>query len=135
MVLGLLGRPFLLLMVTAAATLALAGTAFTNSVTAPTSTTSTSASVIGEFTVSTVAFNLNTTDPRRVDSITFTIVNPGTTPSFVRVKPVSTGTTWYTCSLTPSGGNQNATCATTSPQWTLVTGLTNMTSLTIVIRD
>jgi hypothetical protein len=134
MVVGLLGRPFLLLMVTAAATLALAGTAFTNSVTTPTSTTSTSASVIGEFTVSNVAYNLNTTDPRNVDSITFTIVNPGTTPSFVRVQPVSGGS-WYVCSLAPSGGDQNATCITTSPQWTLVTGLTNMTSLTIIIRD
>lgn len=131
---GLLGRPLLLLAVTAAATLSLAGTAFTNSVSAPTSTSSTSASVIGEFTVTNVAYNLNTTDPRNVDSITFTIVNPGTTPSFVRVQPV-TGGDWYVCSLSPSGGNQNATCLTSSPQWTLVTGLTNMTSLTIVIRD
>jgi len=135
MVLALLGRSFWLTLVTAVATLSIAGTAFTNSVTPPTSRTSTAANVIGEFTVTNVAYNLNTTDPRRVSSITFTIVNPGTTPSFVRVKPVSTGTTWYVCSLVTSGANRNATCNTTSPQWTLVSGLTNMTSLTIVIRD
>lgn len=133
--LGLFGRPFLLLTVAAAATLAFAGTAFTGSVTPPTSRAASGASVIGEFTVNTVAYNLNTTDPRKVDSITFTIVNPGTTPSFVRVRPVSTTTNWYTCSLVTSGLDRLATCNTTSPQWTLVTGLTNMTSLAIVIRD
>lgn len=133
--LGLFGRPFLLLTVAAAATLAFAGTAFTNGVTPPSSHTSTAASVIGEFTVSNVAYNLDTTDPRKVASITFTIVNPGTTPTFVRVRPVSSTTNWYTCSLVTSGADRLATCNTTSPQWTLVTGLTNMTSLAIVIRD
>jgi hypothetical protein len=131
------GRGFWITAIAAAATLSFAGSAFTNSVTAPALTSNAGGvAVIGEFSVDTanVTYTLDTTDPRNVTQVVFTILAPGTTPTFVRIRPVSTGS-WYTCTLAPSGPNQIATCATTSPQWTLVTGLTNMTSLSIVIRD
>ena len=131
-----LGRPFWLMVVAACATLSIASTAMTNSTAVPTTTTSTGASAIGKFTVSTVKWNLDTTDPRKVATITFTIVAPGTTPSLVRIKPVSTGTTWYTCNApVVNGADRDVTCPTTSPQLTVVSGLTNQTSLSIVIRD
>lgn len=132
-----LGRPFWLIVVAAFATLSIAGTAMTNSATVPTTTTSTGAGTIGKFTVSTVKWNLDTTDPRNVSTITFKIVAPGTTPTLVRIKPVSTGTTWYTCNApVVNGADRDVTCPTTSPtQLTVVSGLTNMTNLQIVIRD
>lgn len=131
-----LGRPFWLIVITAAATLSIAGTAMTGSTAVPTTRTSTGAATIGKFTISTVKWNLSTTDPRQVSTITFKIVNPGTTPSLVRIKPVSTGSTWYTCN-TPvvNGADRDVTCPTTSPQLTVVSGLTNMTNLQVVIRD
>jgi hypothetical protein len=129
------GRGFWIVLIAAVATMSLAGTALTNSISAPAKTSSASAAAaIGEFTFDQVAYNLNTTDPRRVDSITFRILNQGTVPGVIRARPVSTGS-WYACSGVISAPHVLATCNTTSPQWTLVSGLTNMTSLTVVIRD
>ena len=49
---------------------------------------------------------------------------------------MSTGTTWYTCNApVVNGADRDVTCPTTSPQLTVVSGLTNQTSLSIVIRD
>lgn len=130
------GRAFWVTAIAAIATMSFAGTAMTNSGTLPSSTNSSySTGAIGEFTATGVAYNLNTTDPRKVDSITFTLGTSGTTPTFVKVRPVSSTTNWYTCSLSGSAPSFTATCNTTSPQWTLVSSLTNMTSLSIVVRD
>jgi len=136
MVLFAFGRTFWIAAVAALAATSLTGTALTSALGgSQASQTSTSAQAItGGYTVTNIAYNLNVTRPARVDSITFTIVAPGHNPSIVRVQPV-TGGTFYTCNTAPSGPDYNATCATTSPQWTLVTNLTNMTALTIVIRQ
>lgn len=129
------GRGFWIVLIAAAATLSFAGTAVTSGLAAPAKTSAaTSSAAIGEFTFDQIAYSLNTTDPRRVDTITFRILNQGTVPGVIRVRPVSTGS-WYACSGVISAPHVLATCNTTSPQWTLVSGLTNMTSLTIVIRD
>ena len=129
------GRTFWLAVIAAAAVTSFAGSAFTGTLAgAQTSKTSTSASVIGGYTVSNVAYTLNANTPANVDAITFTIVAPGSQPTFVKAQPV-TGGTFYTCTTVLSGADYNATCATTAPQWTLVSSLTNMTTLTIVIRQ
>ena len=131
----LFGRSFWVAAAAAMAVMSLAGSAWTSSLAGTqTSKTSSATAVIGGYTVNTVAYNTNSLTPANVTSITFKIVAPGAQPSFVKAQPV-TGGTWYTCSTLLSGADYNATCATTSPQWTLVTGLTNMTTLTIVIRQ
>lgn len=129
------GRTFWLAAIAAAAVVSFAGTASTSSLAGTqTPKTSTSAAVIGGYTVTTVAYTLNANTPANVSAITFKIVAPGAQPSFVRAQPV-TGGTFYTCSTVLNGVDYDATCATTSPQWTLVSSLTNMTTLTIVIRQ
>jgi len=131
----LFGRSFWVAAAAAMAVLSLAGSAWTGGLTGTqTSKTSAATAVIGGYTVNTVAYNTSSTTPANVTSITFKIVAPGAQPTFVKAQPV-TGGTWYTCSTVASGADYNATCATTAPQWTLVTGLTGMTTLTIVIRQ
>ena len=130
------GRAFWVTAIAAVATMSFAGTAITGSVTPPTSRANAATATIGKYTFGTPAYTLNTTDPRNVDSIVFTITSsPDTKPTFVKARPVSTTTNWYTCTVTGTSSPYTATCATTSPQWTLVNSLTNMTSLTIVARD
>ncbi len=132
---AMFGRTFWLAAAAALAVVSLAGFGQTRGLSGTqASTTATSAAVIGGFTVSNVGYTLNTDAPAQVDSITFTIVSPGSPPSIVRAQPVAGGT-FYTCSTSPSGADYIATCATTSPQWTLVSSLINMTTLTIVIRQ
>ena len=130
-----LGRTFWLAALAAVAVVSIVGSATAGGLGGDqTSATATSATVIGGYTVSNVGYTLSTTSPANVTAITFTIVAPGSQPTLVKAQPV-TGGTFYTCTTVASGSNYNATCATTSPQWTLVSSLTNMTTLTIVIRQ
>lgn len=68
---------------------------------------------ISGYTVTNIAYSLNATDPSNIDAVTFTLSAAATT---VKAKLVSTGSTWYTCSVVT--GN-NWSCATTSPQATV----------------
>lgn len=78
--------------------------------------------VISGYTVSAVSYELNTTNPANIDAVKFTLNAPATL-----VKIQLNGTDWYTC--TNSG--LNWTCATTSPQATVL----GATSLRVIASD
>jgi hypothetical protein len=88
-----------------------AGSAFTASNTVPNASLGQGANVISGYTVSSVVYTPNGTNPSNIDSVAFTI-SP-TTASSVEIQLVSGGA-WYTC----SNSSGSVTCATTSPQAT-----------------
>jgi hypothetical protein len=68
--------------------------------------------VVSGFTVTSVAFNLDATNPTLISSVTFTLDSAAT---LVKIRLVSTGTVWYSCT-----GTTAIICATTSPQATVL---------------
>jgi hypothetical protein len=88
-----------------------AGSAFTASNTVPNASLGQGSNTISGYTVSSVVYTPNGTNPANLDSVSFTI-SP-TTASSVEVQLVSGGA-WYTC----SNSSGSVTCATTSPQAT-----------------
>jgi hypothetical protein len=101
--------------VAAAAVMVLSITAFTESNTVPGATVGEGAGTISGYTITSVQYNLNTTTPSNVDSVTFTTSALANT---VKIKLVSSGSTWYTCATTNSPTNTTWSCGTTSPQAT-----------------
>lgn len=93
-----------------AATLAIGTYALTASNTVPGSQAGSGSGTISGYTASNVAYTLNSTDPRNIDQVAFTI---SPTTGTVKAQLVSGGS-WYSC--TNSSGS--VTCATTSPQAT-----------------
>jgi archaellin len=93
-----------------AAVVALAAYVFTATNTVPATNAGSGSGTISGYTVSSVAYTLNATNPQNVDQVAFTI---SPTTGTVKVQLVSGGS-WYSC--TNSGGS--VTCATTSPQAT-----------------
>jgi hypothetical protein len=93
------------------AVLSISGYAFTASNTVPNATLGQGTNTISGYTVSSVAYNLNSSNPANVDSVTFTI-SPSTA-STVKIQ-LASGGSWYSCTNT-SG---SVSCATTSPQAT-----------------
>lgn len=63
------------------------------------------AGVITGYDVSAVNYTLNTTNPSNIDSVAFTLDAPATS---VRIRLVSTGSTWFSCT-----GTTNIVCTTT----------------------
>jgi hypothetical protein len=86
--------------------------AFTASNTVPNASLGQGANTISGYTASSVAYNLNGSNPANLDSVSFTI-SP-TTASTVKIQ-LASGGTWYSCTNT-SG---SVSCATTSPQATV----------------
>ena len=70
---------------------------------------------ISGYTVSAVHYNLNASNPANIDSVTFTLNSAPVAGSKVKIKLVSAGSTWYSCTMTVA----DASCATTSPQATV----------------
>ena len=99
-----------LLAAAVAAVVAPAAYAFTAANTVPSSSAGSGAGAISGYTVSSVSYTLNATNPQNVDQVAFTI---SPTSGTVKVQVVSGGS-WYAC--TNSSGS--VTCATTSPQAT-----------------
>ena len=104
-------RRSLLLSAVTAVALSIGGYAFTASNTVPNASLGQGSNTISGYTVSSVAYSLNTTTPTNLDSVSFTI-SP-TTASMVKAQVVSGGS-WYSCTNT-SG---SVSCDTTSPQAT-----------------
>jgi hypothetical protein len=96
------------------AVLSVAGYAFTASNTVPNETLGQGSNTISGYTVSSVAYNLNTSNPANLDSVSFTIAP--TTATTVKIQLAAAGS-WYSCTNT-SG---SVSCATTSPQATAAT--------------
>ena len=66
--------------------------------TVPTSKGGDGAGTISGYTVSSIAFTANTTNPENIDAVTF---NTNTAPpagATVKAKLVAGGSTWYSCS-------------------------------------
>jgi hypothetical protein len=87
--------------------------------TVPGSNAGSGSGAISGYTVSNVAYTLNSTTPTNLDQVAFSITP--TTTSTVKAQ-LASGGTWYSC--TNSAGS--VTCNTTSPQAT-VAGATQLT--------
>jgi hypothetical protein len=87
--------------------LAVSAYAFAAANTVPVTKAGDGSGVISGYTVSNVAYNLNTTDPSTIDSVDFTLSAAATQ---AQIKLVAAGSTWYTCSIVT--GN-DWTCDTT----------------------
>jgi hypothetical protein len=104
-------RQALLLSAVVAVALSIGGYAFTASNTVPNATLGQGANTISGYTLTSVAYNLNASNPSNLDSVSFTI-SP-TTATSVKAQLAAAGS-WYSCTNT-SG---SVSCATTSPQAT-----------------
>ncbi len=118
-----------------AAFVALAGTAFTNSNSMPADTQAgDGARAITGYTVSNVHYNLNSTDPTDVDSVTFSLDSAPAAGSTMKIQ-LATGGVWYSC--TNSGAA--VTCATTDDAGTALVDeqatVTGATNLRVVVAD
>jgi hypothetical protein len=89
--------------------------------TVPGSTAGAGSGAISGYTVSSVAYTLNSTTPTNLDQVAFTIAP--TAASTVKIQ-LASGGSWYSCSN--SAGS--VTCNTTSPQATAAAA----TQLTVV---
>ena len=103
------------------AVLSVAGYAFTASNTVPNATLGQGSNTISGYTISSVAYNLNATNPANLDTVTFTI-SPATATT-VKVQLAAAGS-WYSC----TNASGSVSCATTSPLATAATA----TSLNVV---
>jgi hypothetical protein len=98
-----------LIVVLVAMVLAVSAYAFAAANTVPDTKAGAGSGTISGYTVSSVVYNLNSSDPSQLDSVNFTLDAAATT---VKIKLVAAGSTWYDCSVVT--GN-DWTCATTSP--------------------
>ena len=92
--------------------------------TVPASNAGSGSGTISGYTVSSIAYTLNSTTPTNLDQVAFTI-SPATA-STVKAQ-LASGGSWYSC--TNSSGS--VTCNTTSPQATAA----GATQLTVVAAD
>jgi hypothetical protein len=95
---------FALVLVLAGATYA-----FAAANTVPASKAGDGSGVISGYTVSAIHYNLNATTPTNIDSVTFTLNTAPVAGSVIKIKLVSAGTTWYTCTNVTT----TVTCTTT----------------------
>ena len=89
--------------------------------TVPNSTAGAGSGTISGYTVTNVAYTLNTTTPTNLDQVAFTIAP--TTASTLKVQ-LAAGGSWYSC----ANAAGSVTCNTTSPQATAAAA----TQLTVV---
>ncbi len=109
------------------AVVALAGFGFAASNTVPGSKAGDGAGTITGYVVSTVHYNLNATNPRNIDSVTFALDSAPVAGSTIRVKLVAAGASYYSC----TNAGVNVTCNTTSPQATVLAA----DELRVVVAD
>jgi hypothetical protein len=83
--------------------------AFTASNTVGTSRVGSGSQTISGYTISNISYQLNSSDPTKLDQVTFTIAPASATTVKIQL---TSGGAWYSC--TNSSGS--VTCATTSPQ-------------------
>lgn len=114
---------------TAVAAIAIVGGifAYTASNTVPASQAGEGQGTITGFVLSSVHYGLNASDATKVDSVTFTLDNTPAAGSTVKVKFVSSGSTWYSCTNVGTA----VTCNTTSPQAVAATA----DQLTVVVAQ
>lgn len=81
--------------------------AFADANTVPTTKAGSGAGAISGYTVSSVTYTLNSSDPSQLDAVNFTLDAAATT---VKIKLVAAGSTWYSCT---NSLNNDWTCDTT----------------------
>jgi hypothetical protein len=85
------------------------------------------AGTISGYTVTNVAYNLNSTNPANIDSVSFTLDASATT---VRIKLDSASSTYYpAANCTPSGNNW--TCTTILPSQATVAGANQLSVVSV----
>jgi hypothetical protein len=102
--------------------------AFAAANTVPTSKAGDGSGVISGYAVSVIHYNLNATTPTTIDSVTFTLDTAPAANSTLKIKLVSAGTTWYSC--TNSG-----TAVTCNNGSTLGAPVSTADSLEVVIAN
>lgn len=98
--------------------LAAGAVALTAANTVPASKAGDGSGTITGFTISNVDYVLNATNPGNIDSVTFTTDTAPGTGATVKIKLVSSGSDWYSCTMSGTPAI-NASCTTTSPQATV----------------
>jgi hypothetical protein len=114
-------RAYGILAAAIAIAIAAAGYAYTASNTVPDASLGQGANTISGYTISSVSYNTNASNPGNVDSVSFTISPAAAGTVKIQLAPAGS---WYSCTNT-SG---SVSCATTSPQATA----TAATSLNVV---
>ena len=107
-----------------AATIAVAGYAFTASNSVPETKAGDGAGVVSGYQVTSVHYVLDGTDPTKANSVTFSLDSTPVGGSTIKTK---VGATWYTC----TNAIAVVTCPTTSPQATVEP----IASLEVVVAD
>jgi hypothetical protein len=67
-----------------------------------------------------VVYTLNASTPQNINSVAFTTTTPITSGSTVRIKLVTAGSTWYTCTV---AGGTNVACTTSGASVNTADGL------------
>ena len=91
-----------------AGVMAVGGYAFTASNTVPTSKAGDGQAAISGYVLSSVNYDLNATDPTKMDAVTFTLNSTPAAGSTIKAQVVDGGT-WYDC----LSSGANVTCDTT----------------------
>jgi len=107
-------RARLFVVVLAVTVVALAVYAFSAANTVPGAKVGEGSGTISGYTISTVVYNLNASNPQNIDSVTF---NTDSLANTVKIQVVSAGS-WYSCTTTNGPINTAWSCATTAPQAT-----------------
>ncbi len=118
------------ILIVLALVLVLAGTtyAFAAGNTVPASKAGDGSGGISGYTVSTIHYTLNSSNPSTIDSVTLTLTTAPTAGSTIKIRLVSSGSTWYTCSAVGT----TVTCDNGS---TLGAPVDTANSLELVIAD
>jgi len=110
-----------------AGVMAVGGYAFTAGNTVPNTKAGDGTGTITGYTVSSVHYALNTTDPSTLDSVSFNLNSTPVAGSTVKAK---IGGTWYSCTV-PTASPNSSTCDTTADHPTVVSA----TTLEVVAAD
>ena len=103
-----------------------AGYAYTASSTVPNTNAGDGAGTISGYVVSTVKYNLNSSNPQNIDSVTFNLDSTPVSGSTIKMQLATAGS-WYSCTNVAAA----VTCTTTSPQATVVAA----TNLRVVVAQ
>ncbi|HET7767797.1 MAG TPA: hypothetical protein VFN74_03415 [Chloroflexota bacterium] len=130
MLINRIASPKFLAVLSLGAIIAVSGSGFAAANTVPTSKAGDGNAAISGYAVTNVHYTLNSTNPTNIDAVSFTLDSAPVAGSTIKVKLVSTGSDWYTC--TTSGTPAvNASCTTTSPQATVLAA----NDLRVVVAD
>ncbi|TAJ19020.1 MAG: hypothetical protein EPO65_07800 [Dehalococcoidia bacterium] len=109
----LFGRSFLMSAVAGATVMAVGGMAYTAANTVPATVAGSGSGAVSGYTISSIVYNVNASDPRNVDSITFSYSPSSPDPTRARVSG-DNGTTWFNCDSAIVGGSDSVTACATS---------------------